>query len=673
MKPTLLIIALFTFLQEYANAQITKEQIPLRSYGEMPADLQSKYTYSTSELSQVPHIKIGQTKLNERQLIFSNLLNSGLLVYGDDVHALCKEILSQLLKADPISNETIAIYPFKSTFTGMLNDQKNTIYVSTAYVAQCTKVEQLYFGIAHQLYLLKSKAEPSFMKLNRKTSNLDRFSLLCEYPQKTVNEADNYAFKLCGQLNINKSIAIQGIDVLRFAHLPFGEKPIPANYFNSQSFSIPPTYFQFGSYNFKKNELTSKDSVFILRKNPLKSMLSISDSAVTAQKSTLFDQAQLLCRYQLIVDQLIEFEAEKALYSIFLLEEANKDNLLLDQYKAQAWMLIVESLYHPSLLQKKQRPVITDSENGRFFIVLNRLTTNAKSTLALRITTDLMAKYPQDKVFPFVRNQLFNSISDAVLFPIEKFTKNSSTTSSSASSSSTDKYENLENGKAPKDSIDFYLFGIPDIVSDTLLVSYLKNGIPENNTSIKTMSVLNISSNHFQNNKFQQQKSAKKTALVHSIIVEQAQNSGVTLQFATAPTSTDKYNQMAMLSRSIYQSSRQMNNLKPIIPVDINYYLSICTDNKVQTIGSFNYESDYHLRPKGYHFTGLLLVPFPFMASDLVLGGNHTSNINFVFDASTGTFIQHEISRPRIPVTKQFVKAKYYYLFNQLSKSNDNI
>lgn len=675
MKSTILLIIGLILIQRYGLNQTPIDQIPLKSVGEMPTDLIAKYNYHSTELSQIPHLTVGQTKLEERSLVYDNLLNAGLITYGNDVHLLCKEILNDLLNVDPLSNESFNIYPFKSTFTGILNDQQSTIFVSTAFIAQCTKVEQLYFGIAHQLYLLRNKIEPSFMKLNRSLTNFDRFSLLSNYPKSSESAADNYAFQLCNQLKLNKSVSIQGIDVLRFAHLPFGEKVLPASYFNSQSFNIPSSYFEFSGYKFKKIETTEQDKIFIERKAPLKSQITSSDSLVPYKASPLFEQTQLLCRYQLIFDQLVENEPEKALYSIFLLEENATTNYTLDQLKAQAWLLIIQTLYHPSISQKKLRPAITDSENGRFLILLNRLTTNAKSTLALRLTTDLTLKYPEKKEFQFIRNQIIQNISEATYFPVGKFVKNTSSILKTEQGNNTDKYEDLEKLKGINDTTEFYLYGIPDIVSDSILLDQLKNGLNKNHSKINSMSLFKSNVFQFHKNSFNEKKSIKKTTLLRKVIEEQSQLAGVSTQLLQANSLTEEFNQMSFMSRSIYQSSRQTNNLKTIIPVDLSYYLSICSSNNTQTLGYFNFETDYNLRPKGYHFTGLLLVPMPFMLGDLVLGGNHTRNFNFVFDAETGTFIQHEVSQPRIPITKQFLKAKYQYLFNHLTEkfNNDNI
>jgi hypothetical protein len=672
MKSAILIITALFLFQEYALNQTNLDQIPLRSVGEMPIDLKAKYYYHSTELSQVPHLTIGQTKLKERTLVYNNLLNVGLLTYGNDVHLLCKEILNDLLNVDPFSNDTLSIYPFKSTFTGILNDQQSTIYVSTAYVAQCTKVEQLYFGIAHQLYLLRNKIEPNFMKLNRSTTNFDRFTFLSSYPSSITSAADNYALQLCNKLKLNKSVSIQGIDVLRFAHFPFEEKVLTSSYFNSQSFKIPSSYFEFSNYKFKKIEETQQDKIFGERKASLKSQINSSDSMVSQKESSLFEQTQLLCRYQLIFDQLVENEPERALYSVFLLEDSTKSNFILDQLKAQAWLLIVQSLYHPSLSQKKHRPTITNTESGRFYIVLNRLTTNAKSTLALRLTTDLMLKYPEKKEIQFIRNQIIQNISEAVYFPIEKFVKTIPKVQNLEQGNNPDKYENLENSQTINDTTEFYLFGIPDIVSDSLLFYQLKNGLNKNHSKINSMYLFNSNISQFHRNSFNDKKSIKKTTLFRKIVEEQSQLAGINTQLLQFNNLTEQYNQMSAMSRSIYQSYSQTINSKSCIPVDLSYYLSVCSSYNTQTLAYLNYETDYNLRPKGYHFTGLLIVPMPFMLGDLILGGNHTRNFNFVFDMETGTFIQHEISQPRTPVTKHFVKAKYHYFFNHLTENANN-
>lgn len=633
----------------------------------MPSDLKNTYNYHISESSQIPYISVGQTNLGERTSIYRNLLNNGSLVYGNKVHDLCKTILNDIIQVDPGNDSTLKIYPFKSTYSGILNDQNNNIYVSTAFIAQCSKVEHLYFGIAHQLYLLRKKAEPNFMKIDRSSTYFDHFSLLASFPKDVVNAADMYAFQICQRLQLNISTAIQAIEVLQYSHLPFEEKAVPNDYFNSKTFIVPTKYFDFTGFNFNKLDQSTRDKEFISRKNSLRSKLNKDDSLTPPKSLSLFDESQLLCRYQLVFDQLTENEPEKALYSIFLLENLNGQQEILDQLKAIAWLFIVKENYQSANTLKRQRPSQIDTPSGRFFILLNRFSMNAQATLALRLTTDLISKYPEKKEFQIIREELIQTINKAVSFPIDKFARVVNNNTTNRDTLTNDKYVNLEISKQKKDSIEFYLLGIPDVVSDSILFKKLKNQNDIQSSPITSMSIIKPSVKCFEKNKFNPEKSSKKTETLYQVVSDQARLSGVMLTELSPNNLTEQYNQLSIISRTIYQSSRHEANEHSFIPVDLTYYLSTCQRNQTDAVGSFSVESDYLLRPKGYHFTGLLLVPFPYMATDLVLGGNHTRYFNFIFDSRNGKFIEHEVSSPRTPVTKYFLKAKYYYLFNKIS------
>jgi|GEM_PF-5695298 len=658
MTLRLFLIILSFSIQSYYYSQVNYDDyVPLRSYGEIPPSLRENCKFMLFDNTQTPYLSVGKTTEEEIQSVYNNLAGTGKLLFGDVTHATCKEILDRLVKADPEITQKIEIYAFKSSLPCALNDGKSTIYVSTALIAHTSKSEQLHFLIAVQLFHIKNKSQPEFVKLNRISDYISRLKILETYAPELQTKADLYALTSITKLHMNTQLAIKGLDILAAGDTVIEELTAPENYFSSKLFHFPQAYFDISAYRFEKiipsgNQIAILERKKVLQKSEL--MQSPYDSSQELKSNYVFFQQ--LCALQYIEDLIVENDPEKALYHIMLMESKLSSSDYLKRMKVNAWMAFIRKSLYPILGKTTPKRIIQNNKSGRFYIALRRLNTHATEALALRIATDLV-KESSDKELVILRNELIDFIRQNGSLPINSFKAFTFE-------------EALENKS--ETPISFYFYGLSDLIKDPDFIHRITNNpsaVQQNSTYHSLLAVDPVAYS-FHKKEFKEEKTEKKTGLLEKGIEQIGTKENLQIQFLRSDTSSmskwvDLYNLRSCYNTLNLQLYNQTQFKATVFPVNFHRINELTSHQQSDVIGVFHFENQYNINPKGYHFTGLLVVPFPFMVADLLLGGNHCQYISFIIDSKTGKLIHFENSKYRDPLTKPFIENKIQSSFNQ--------
>lgn len=647
------------FAQSVVYAQINAGSlVPLKCSGEIPVSLRESCQFLLFDNTQTPYLSIGKTTDSEIQSVYKNLASTGKILFGDVTHASCREILDRLVKADPEITGHVEIYAFKSSLPCILNDGKSTIYVSTALIAHTTKPEQLHFLIATQLFHIKHHSEPEFMKLNRVSDYTARLKMLGTYPPEIQAKSDLYALTSITRLKMNPQSAIDGLDILAAGDTVIEELPVPENQFSSKLFHFPQDYFDPSAYRFEKifptaEQLAIHDRKKVLQKNEL---MQIS-SDVQPELKNDYTILRNLCALQYIEDLIVTNDPEKALYHIMLMESKFPSLDYLRRMEVHAWMAFIRKSLYPTLGKTAPKRIIQNTQSGRFYIALRRLNTHATEALALRIATDFTQE-SRDQELVLLRNELIDLIRENGSLPVASF--------------KTYTFEEASQNKS-ETPVSFYFYGLSDLMKDPEFVQQISNNPPTAQQSPDYHSLLAVDpvAYSFHKKQFKEEKTREKTGMLEQSVEQTGIEKNMQIQFLHADTSSmskwvDLYNLRSCYSTLNLQLHNQTQYKTAVFPVNFHRISELTAQQQSDLIGLFHFENQYNVNPRGYHFTGLLVAPLPFMVADLFLGGNHCQYISFIIDSKTGKLIQFENSKYRDPLTKPFIRNKIQTSFNPL-------
>lgn len=655
-----LLLIFFTFLIQipFYSQENYDPFLPLRSYGEIPVSLREDCKFMLFDNTQTPYLSTGKTTEEEIQSVCKSLVSTGKVLFGDLTHDYCKEILSRLIAADPEIHQSVEIYAFKSSYACVVNDGKSTIYISTALIAHADKVEQLSFLIAGQLFHIKNHSQPEFMKLNRTYDYIERLKIIGTYSSETNNKADLYALNSINLLHMNPTYALEALDILSAEDRVIEEAEIPANYLSSELLQFPQSLFDNSAYRFEKiipsaEQIASSDRKKILEKSEL--MQTTINSLHELNSS--YSGTRTVCTFQYIEDLILENDPEKALYHIMLLENKLYSRYhYLKRMKVHAWLTFIRKSAYPLIGKTTKKRIIQNTQSGRFYIALRRLNLHATETLALRIATDLINE-DKDPEIRLLRNYLIEYIREIGGFPISTF--HTSTFQDATKNSS----------EAPA---TFYLYGISDLVKDSSFVNQMNGIIPVYPTSTyDSILVIDPLAYSFHKQHFKAEKTSEKTSLLQKTIEDQTKERNMNLQLFKTDTNSmsnwvDLYNLRSCYNRLNLQLSNHTQYKTDVFPLSFHQINELTKTYHPDAIGVFHFENQYNINPKGYHLTGLLLIPLPFVGMDLFLGGNHCHYISFLIDQKTGKLNYFENSKYRDPMTKPFIANKIQFSFNHI-------
>lgn len=656
----------------FAHAQVAYEnRIPLQSKGEIPAFIQQHCQFMKFDNSQTPYLTTGKSTPDEVRSVFGSLASNGRLVYGEEVHAFCSGILHNLLQQDPELDQSIEIYPFKSSLVSILNDGQSKIYISTALIARADKAEQLYFLIATQLYHLKNNSVLNTIKLNRYPNLNSRLAQLSHYDSTATSKADSFALKLNERLNLDPYFLIEGLSILRLKNNPIEQLVVPNDYFSSDLMTIPTALFDRNSYRLEK-ELISSYSMQILKREEELNKNFIGSARVEYQlNSPGFEEIVNLCAFQYVEDLLLENKPEDALYHLIILETRNLDKRLIATLKAHSWLTIVQKSLFPVYKKTVILKRLYDSPSSVFYLGLYRLNSEKAASIALglRIITDL-AKDTSNPELGLIRNYLVDLIQKSKQFnPAVYYKKSYSEVLTS----------NTSDNHIPTDS-PFYTYAISDLVSDPEFIDLVTGAKPVYESTEEPQTMLTIESTAFlfHKKKLKVEKTEEKTRLLAESVENNSIYHEVTANSLVSDT-TDKtaltqlYNLRYTFNTLDRQTRNQTNYQQTIFPLNFRQMKELTSNSNERLLSLFHFENQYNLNIQGYHLTGIFIIPLPFVLTDLVLGGNHCQFISFIVDKQTGKVLFAENSKYRDPLTKPFIKNKIQNLFQIIFKTSSDL
>ncbi|MFA7273297.1 MAG: M48 family metallopeptidase [Crocinitomicaceae bacterium] len=414
----ILLIALgqATAQQDFNNFQI------LHSTGSIPSDFVTK----SSEKVQVDMQKERENlNIREKKIFLEGvhygvdeLLQSGLVIYGDEVSEYITQVAKKLLEKEPELFSQLRFYTIKSNVSNALSTDQGIVFVTTGLISQLTSEAQLAFVLAHEIshYTEKHVVE-SFEYRTRNNGLRDQIKQLSTYSREKEFEADVLGVKLYAKAGYSQKYVTSTFDVLMYSYLPIDEIEFPETYFNTSLCYIPKTKFPTKKYPIKAEENydDSRSSHPNIQRRKDKALEAVSNQANWGTVDNYFGNEKFeyirnLSRFERVRTDILNSEYANALYTIFILEKSFPNSLYLTRMKAQSWLGLATFKQGGSINKAIDSKSNMEGEGAALHYFIRSLNEKEMMTLSMRIVEDARKSYPDDKEISAVWKRITKSL-----------------------------------------------------------------------------------------------------------------------------------------------------------------------------------------------------------------------------------------------------------------------
>ena len=511
------VLAIITSYSAFSQKDLNNYQT-LLSKGEMPLDFKASVADKVAQDLLRTDLKFpskteAQTYWTEVHTELNDALYSGEVIYGDEISTYVRDVAANLLKNDHKLFKKLRFYTIKSNEVNAFSTAPGIIFVTTGLISQLSSEAQLAFILSHEIaHYEKNHSYNEYVNLKKagKIKRRDQILKLSQFSKEQEFEADEAAIKRYYDLGYSKEDLLGTFDILMYSYLPFDEIVFPNDYFNTDQFYIP-----LSRINKEIKEITAREDYNDnyhthpnIKKRKEAIQLSLEKYSQWGKIHFLLDEktfseAVKICRFEDVRTNLIQGTSFNALYSIFLLERLHPNNPFLEHMKAAAWLSILQTGH--IIHERFDNPKI-EGESSKLSKFLKQAKRIELATIGLRISYDLKKKYPGDTFFETTYNNYLKELSSTSYFELSKFQKlNYHQAASEALVKKTDpvspsvkdsvktegdKYSRIREKRETVqatvvfDSTEYAIYGLSDIVRDSVFVSTFKS-LRAKNDSIK--------------------------------------------------------------------------------------------------------------------------------------------------------------------------------------------
>lgn len=602
----------------------------LLSHGGIPKDIST----STPEKIKIaiardrPELEMKYRKPFYTSIYYSidEILHSEICTYGDEVSKYVSEVAKKILHNDRKTYDELRFYTLKTNETNAFSTDQGIIFVTTGLISQITSEAQLAYVLAHEIahYKREHVLQRYKQHVNQKFSSIYEMS---SYSKDNELEADADGLKMYKNAGYSMDLVTPAFDVLMYAYLPFDEEHIGSEFYNSKGFVVPEYIFPKEKFEItaEENYDDSKSSHpnISKRKGQVNKMME-KDPWTGGSSSLLgedrFVYIQKIARFEVVRSAILSGDLTNALYSVRLLKKNNPNSLYLNRMEAKIWLTLAQCK-NAGVTKPFDSKRHKEGEIAVLHSMLRKFEKVELSTIALRHVFDIRSVNSGDAEINVIYDLMVTTAANTKNFSIERFSKFSfneglehwktiqdsiknapkdSTIVEQNTTNTGSKYDRIKKKRnvdlkvdnSGFDSTLYYLYGMSDIINDSLFLRKFKSSSSKNDPPTQEEK----SSLSF----FKQFKNTdKKFVLVEpnvattdasestqrigkeiesnfeEVFVENAQKSGITVETDRAPNSlsTEGLNDF-----SIFKSLMRQNDIYERInfnPVDYSYLQNI--------------------------------------------------------------------------------------------------
>ncbi|MCH8554105.1 MAG: M48 family metallopeptidase [Schleiferiaceae bacterium] len=392
---------------------------PMVSIGEIPTDFQSFYAEKTKSALDELAGKRGKDRRLEKTFHYENqyfmerTLNSGNVLFGDDVTRYVQKVLDKVLAMYGETNKDIRVYSVRSPVFNAAATHDGVLFVNLGLMAQIENEAQLAFILAHEIiHSEENHAIDGYKEKSRirnenilRSNNDEKLVALSTYSKNLEFEADVEAFKrFFSKSGYDYREVLRVMDVMLYSYLPFDEVPFPNDFFNSGSFVLEPallpsTVNPITAIEDFNDSLTTHPNLRERKKALEKEFENLNEAPTN--KLFLVDEpgffhAQTMARFELCRIYLSRRRYADAIYNAFILMQDYPNNEYLRQIigSALSSMAVYKNLDYDKFLED-----FTTVEGNKMTIssLLKMIEPSDMNRLAVRYNYELHRDFPNNE------------------------------------------------------------------------------------------------------------------------------------------------------------------------------------------------------------------------------------------------------------------------------------
>ncbi len=613
----------------------------------------------TSSYVERPKLKNGSHFI-DAQMDFNAYLqtveHSGKLISNGREVDFLNEITQEIDKAS--KKRTVIV---KSNVVGTFSSD-STIYITTGLIAQTQNTDQLAFFISREIAANTPSEFWNDQKKNKYigSSYDDKILALTQRTLSEEIELDKAALDYFEKMNMKKSTLISCLNILKYGHLPYAIRKVPANYFNSDNYYVPERYFEQVHSNNSTIVKSNYNEKLLQR---LKSVgFQPGDSAEEHNDQTEdYLALQKASRFSYLDEAIIRGEFEVALYTIFLLESDYNEVEILKHKKVQSWygfamreMQItksMESAYYKNLFSSKIL----------FLQVLRKLPSGAKLTMALQVLHENKDISPETN--QLWKNLLFH-IKNYSFFDLKEYSSQSyysvfRNKENLSNNSTGSKYDELEkrNNLSNSDSTKFYLYCMANIIRDSSFWTELNEVQAKHLPSESTFTIL-PSVSYLKKKRVDHEKSEEKlNQLVKALEEDTA--------FNVHSSINELENAIRVSVKHCFSEEYGISKYDQSIPFELDFPVNDALSVNSDYIVFPFFQSTVKPRLKPKYFVGLFIAPIPYVVTDFLLTFHQSSYAALIVDAKTSIVVHVEYVNYNEPLTSVNMRERILNSINQ--------
>jgi predicted Zn-dependent protease len=333
------------------------------------------------------------------------LLQSGLVIYGDEVSKYVSQVADKLLESNSKLRKQLRFYTLRSNVTNAFSTDQGIIFVTTGLISQLTNEAQLAYILAHEIshYTEKHVVE-SFEYRTRSKGLSKQITQLATYSKEKEYQADLIGLELYNKAGYTIKEATNVFDVLMYSYLPIDEVVLPKTYFNSPLCYVPESLFSETRFEIKAEEDydDSRSSHPNVRNRKEKAMEKAKDlknwgNTVYFLGQEKFEYIRNITRFERVRNDMINARYADVLYTLFILEKQFPQNQYLTRMKAQAWYGLATYKNANDISQTILNKSDWEGEGAAMHYFIKQLSTEEILVLAMRNVEDCRKLFPDDQ------------------------------------------------------------------------------------------------------------------------------------------------------------------------------------------------------------------------------------------------------------------------------------
>ncbi len=358
-----------------------------------------------------------------------NLLQSGSVLYGDQISTYAENILDRLLKDNEEFREEVRVYTIKSNHVNAYSTSNGIIFLTLGLMAKVESEAQLAFVLSHELGHIKAKHvfqsftdhkliwsnSGGYRKMNWEERTLTSF----KHSRDAEYEADETGLEIYLKAGYRIEEIENGFDVLLMGYLPIEQRQYDFSLLESDSFRIPDNFFIEAVDEIMDNEGVDDTEHthpnVKKRKEAVNKVIEQGVEDMERKDFWIYTKEEFLLirdmtRFEMINSFLRNANYVSALYHIQVLKEQYPDHVFLKKAELMCWAGMQIFINNRQKREYSTGYRKQEGELQALYYFASKMSKKGMNALATRFIWEQSSDMVQDEFVLALKEQCINEL-----------------------------------------------------------------------------------------------------------------------------------------------------------------------------------------------------------------------------------------------------------------------